>query len=174
VRSDALKSGTLPLTGEAMLLTSEFKDPLVAMSSAVLEKPSSLVPPPLAWPLPIDLRVALLERDIRLLHVIDLDRFLETEHEGARIVSIRRDERGELLEPCFAIRGSDGLVAAASTRFVEEVVYGFLTIESSAHLLLSGFDHIDDNCGVDLPTARSGPFGPLIDELLSPSWGRIS
>jgi hypothetical protein len=168
IRSDAIESDGLPLKDEALCLTSEFKDPLVVLSSEALEHPSSLIPPPLAWPLPLELRQALLERDVRLLHVIDLAEFLEIEYEGTRIISTRRDKHGELLEPFFTIRRSDGLVAFASTRFLEEVLHGFLTIESGARLLLSGLDHIDDdNVGTEITEARTGPYGPFIDELLT-------
>ena len=165
LRADATDAGALPLATDVADMTSGFSDPLVALSSTLLDEPSPLVPPPLAWPLPLDLRLALLEREIRLVHVVDLARFLEIEHEGARIIDVRRDQRGDLLEACFIIQSGD-LTSAASRRFVDDVIYGFMTIESSVKALLSCVGNIDESEGHELHSARTGPLSRLLDELV--------
>ncbi len=165
LRWDAFDDGP-PDVDEVKKLTEGFSDPIVGLSSELLDEPSAFVPPPLAWPLPLDLRLALLERDVRLVHVIDLDQFLEFEHEGSRIVQIRRDRRGRLSNPCFTIESADGM-AAASTRFIDDVLYGFVTIASSAEALLSGLGDVDDSDGIEIGQARAGEYGALVNELLS-------
>lgn len=168
----AIRSGTDPRGGpfakEAMRLTADFAEPLVSNSAEVLDHPSPLVPPPLSWPLPLELRQALVERDLRLLHVVDLAHFLSIEHEGARITEIRRNKGGNLLEPCFTFTRPDGVRGFASTRFVEEVLHGFMTIDSSVRLLLSEIGEFDDDVhGLTIDEARASAIGPIADELLN-------
>lgn len=166
IRSDKdPRSG--PFAKEAKRLTADFAEPLVSNSAEALDHPSPLVPPPLSWPLPLELRQALLERDLRFLHVVDLAHFLSIEHEGARITEIRRNRAGNLLEPCFAIARPDGNHGFASTRFVEEVLHGFMTIDSSARLLLSEIGEFEDEVhGLTVDEARASAIGPIVDELL--------
>jgi hypothetical protein len=166
LRADAISGEEIPLWETVEAKTIGFKEPLVALSSVLLDDPSPLVPPPLAWPLPQTMRLALLERVVRLVHVIDLARFMHLEIDGARVIEIRRGADGVLQEPCFMIDAGD-FYAAASTRFVDEVIYGYQTIESTTHTLLSGLRNVDWEQGEDLASVkeRGGPLGSIAAEM---------
>lgn len=164
VRSDCLDGLERALMGEVRELTADFRDPLLALVSSRLDDPLPTVPPPLAYPLPLDLRIGLLERDIRLVHVIDLAAFA-VERDGARVSGFRRDRHGSLVEPPFELETDSGYAGVASSRFLDEVLFGFVTIASSAETMLRGLDALDDAPGHGLETAAPDPMANVVREL---------
>jgi hypothetical protein len=148
VRSDSRQELELWLSEEAHRLTADFHEPLCALVSSRLDDPLPTVPPPLGYPIPLDLRLCLLERDIRLIHVIDVAAFLEIEHDGVRVTELLRDRHGNLMQPPFVFESANGVVGACSSRFLDEVLFGFVTIESSAKTMLSGVDEFYEAEGV--------------------------
>lgn len=127
--------------------------PCVSWNSYRLEHPTSFVPPPLEWPLPHDVRIALFERELRLIHVVDLDAFCRV-HPGGRITEAQLDGRSS---------GRAGIVVSTSagdvrvaTRFIEDVLDGYQTIETTAHSIIDfvlASQRLDD-ATVDDPTDK--------------------
>jgi len=114
-----------------------FRTPLVGAHVTKLEVPDPNVPPSVVWPIPPTMRMALIEYDIDLVHVIDLDVFCET---GRDDVKISVPAGGETID--FLRAEIDGLELQMSGRFIGDVLYGFQTIESASACVLKGLDGI--------------------------------
>lgn len=160
IRSDAIDGDRLPGVDEATKLAADFEDPIVATVSSRLDDPSAAFPPPLAYPLPLKLQLALLERDVRLIHIIDLARFLRVKLEGASVTRIRRDHRGNLLQPPLIVE-TTACVAAGSSRHIEDVLYGFVSIDSSVKSLLAATVATSEEDLASGPAVDSLSAGPL-------------
>jgi len=99
-----------------------FRMPHVASHAVSLLNPELLHRPPLVWPINAESTVHLMEENLILIHAIDIARFADPLEDDFRILEVSRDhgfstQRGEE-------RGS------ASARFIDEVVFGYATIES--------------------------------------------
>lgn len=120
---------------EVREVADRFRSGCVGLNSRMLEEPNPFVPPPLVWPVSQAVRWALFERDVRIVHVIDLDWFLQVEAPEGRIIDVRSN--GDFLEDfCFVV-DVGGSPQHVSKRFLDDVLYGFETIESAARLIIS-------------------------------------
>jgi hypothetical protein len=120
-------------------VTKGFGSACVALNSRVLEEPSPLVAPPLVWPLPPDIQLALFERDVRIVHVIDLDAFMQSETDGVRVKSIDLDD------PYGVVVGANDWEERIAGRFLDDVLYGFETIESAANTIITFATHAHEH-----------------------------
>ena len=111
---------------------------------------------PFVWPLPSDVRFSLLECDTVVVHMIDIEHFLDVDTAGGRISKLlaREDE----VDGCCFVIDVGGVESYGSAFYLDEVVYGFQTIESTAQ------------CMVDVSRAMLEE--PLPDRIPAASRGR--
>lgn len=99
-----------------------FRSPLIASHAVSLLNPELLTRPPLAWPINDESKPLLMEEELILVHAIDLARFRDPLEEDFRILEVSHDH-GFSIE-----RGGER--GTASRRFINEVMFGYATIES--------------------------------------------
>lgn len=99
-----------------------FRSPYIASHAVSLLNPELLIPPPLAWPINAESKPLLMEEELILVHAIDLDRFKDHLEEDFRILEVSQDHG-------FSIE-RNGERGCASQRFINEVMFGYATIES--------------------------------------------
>ncbi len=105
-----------------------FKEPFVGCHLRVVEEMEFLHPPPSAWPIDIECRFALMEGDVVLFHLIDLSYFNKLCTPDGRIKGILY-KNNVLEEYCFVVE-VNGQERILSARFLNDVLYGYATIES--------------------------------------------
>jgi len=115
-------------------LASNFKIPFIGCHLVPLENANPLIPPPIVWPISRDCKFALMESDVVLMHLIDVEKFKKIVIKNGRVVEILR-KRNILDEYCFLVE-IDGKRFRLSCGFLENVVYGYETIESSAKCII--------------------------------------
>lgn len=93
-----------------------------------------LIPPPPAWPIDLKCQIALMEGDVILFHMIDSDRFLQIEKPYGKIKAILSG-KNSTKEYCFVVKVKDHY-KRLSSRFLDEVVYGYAAIESIAEIMI--------------------------------------
>ncbi len=93
----------------------------------LLERPNPLLPPPHVWPLAQAQRLALIEGDVVLIHLIDLHGFVGCDSAGfGEITELRT--RGEQVVG-FVVKIAAGEMHI-SGRFLDDTLYSFQTMES--------------------------------------------
>jgi len=110
----------------------EHKDQIVyfGTSSDLMNMTDGLYPPPSAWPIPAEMRFAVLEGDIEIAHVLDGRAFERKSLQGEGIKMIHKDD--------FPIHVTiDGIVYPLSRRFIYDVLYGFETVDSCVKGLIA-------------------------------------
>jgi len=106
----------------------KLKTPSIGCHLRVVEELEFMVPPPAAWPIDLDCRIALMEGDILLFHLIDLNHFLEIKKPYGKIKKILLGKK-YIKEYCFVVE-VNGHYTELSSRFIDDVLYGYATIES--------------------------------------------
>jgi len=109
-------------------LISKFKTPIVSCHLRAIEELGFLISPPLAWPINLECQIALMEGDIILFHLIDSDRFLQIKKPYGKIKKILFGNK-YTKEYCFVVKVKEHYIKLSS-RFLDEVIYGYATIES--------------------------------------------
>lgn len=115
-------------------LISKFKTPIVGCHIRAIEELEFLIPPPPAWPIDLECQIALMEGDVILFHMIDSDRFLQIEKPYGKIKAILSG-KDSTKEYCFVVKVKDHY-KRLSSRFLDEVVYGYASIESIAEIMI--------------------------------------
>lgn len=132
----AFRDGTSTdvLRGDLRNYIEQFGRPAIGCHARPLEELSVLVPPPVVWPITRESRFALMELDVFLMHFVDLSAFLHYQIGNAAITEVL--EHGEFVdEYCFVIEiGNER--KHLSSRFLDDVLYGHQTIESTALQML--------------------------------------
>lgn len=109
------------------------KKKLIAVHSEALAKAWSSILPILDWPISPENRIALFEEDVILVHIFDPHALVGMSNGRARIVAIdsskKEGQQGYVLDV-------DGSRAVASSRFTNQVLYGFRTASSIAAEML--------------------------------------
>lgn len=93
-----------------------------------------LIPPPAAWPIDLECQIALMEGEIVLFHLIDTDHFTKIKTPYGKIKKILFSKK-YAKEFCFVVE-TKGHFKTLSSRFLEEVVYGYATMESMAENMI--------------------------------------
>jgi hypothetical protein len=94
-----------------------------ATSDGLMNMTDGLYPPPSVWPIPSDLRFAVLEGDIKIAHLINAKAFEQKLGETEEIEMCPMEQF-----PIHVKLG--GSVYPLSLRFVYDVLYGFETVDS--------------------------------------------
>ncbi len=92
-------------------------------SLGLMNRSDGLFPPPGVWPIPLDVRFALLEEEMILAHLLDLAAF-ECVRDGGEAIRVEMSEDSPVRVTTF------GREYPLSLRFVYDVLYGFETVES--------------------------------------------
>lgn len=121
-------------TKELKNLAPKFKIPFIGCHLVPLDYANPRIPPPIVWPIYRDYKFALMEGDVVLMHLIDVEKFKKIVTKNGRVVEILR-KRNVLDEYCFLVE-IDGKRCRLSYCFLENVVYGYETIESSAKCII--------------------------------------
>lgn len=103
------------------------RSPLMASHAVGLLNPELLSRPPLIWPIDDAPTIPLMEEQLILVHAIDLARFTDPLEEGFRVREVSHD-RGFSTE-------RNGEHGTASTRWIDDVMFGYATIESAVAAL---------------------------------------
>jgi hypothetical protein len=101
----------------------------------LLEKPNARHQPPVLWPIPFESRLALLEREIYLGHAINTNAFLDDPGTPEPRIVDHRLRRDEITG--FVVHGREGQFEL-SPIFLNDVLYGYQTIESTRKTMLAG------------------------------------
>lgn len=99
-----------------------FRSPFVASHAVSLLNPELLTRPPAAWPINDKSKRSLMEEELVLVHAIDMARFRDPLEEDFLVLEVSH-ESGFSTER-LGERGT------ASARFIDEVMFGYATIES--------------------------------------------
>jgi hypothetical protein len=117
-----------PVNGEPIVeALQRMRSPVVASHAVGLLNPELLTRPPLVWPIDDPVTIPLMEEDLVLVHAIDLARFTDRLEDDFRVLDVSLD-RGLSTE-------RHGQKGVASVRFVNDVLYGYATIESAVAAL---------------------------------------
>ena len=100
----------------------------------LLEKPNARHQPPVVWPISFESRLALLEGDIYLCHAINIDAFLDDPGAPEPRIAEHRMRRDEITG--FLAHGK-AEESELSPLFLDDVLYGFQTIESVRETMLA-------------------------------------
>jgi hypothetical protein len=104
-------------------------DGIVGFPSALLDEPTFSVPPPIVWDVPPDLAFALMERDVRVIHLIDPRALAKVGTEDSHFVGIDRDSGSiDLLV--------DGAPISVAEHLLDDLLFGFQTIESTVQKMI--------------------------------------
>lgn len=108
---------------------SSFARPVQASHLDRLQNVHLPIAPPLAWPLPVDARIALMESDIVLWQAIDLSAFEGPAKDEPRIVRVELPASGQLGDFPIVVL-ANGKEHRAGWRFIVDALYGYATIPS--------------------------------------------
>jgi hypothetical protein len=86
------------------------------------------------WPLPRSQRVALIEGDVVLIHLVDLDAFIGSDTSGLGRITELRTKGDEVTGFVVEIKGGEMHISA---RFLNDVLYGFQTVESAREQIVA-------------------------------------
>lgn len=110
----------------------EHKDQVVyfGTSSGLMNMTDGLFPPPSAWPIPAEMRFAVLEGDIEIAHIVDGRAFERKSLQSQDIKMMHNED--------FPIHVTiNGVVYPLSLHFVYDVLYGFETVDSCVKGLIA-------------------------------------
>jgi hypothetical protein len=143
------------------------RSPCFASHAVGLLRPDILSLPPLAWPIEDEPKSPLMEERLLVGHLIDLERFKDPLEDGFRILDVS-------CESGFST-DRDGEQGTASCRFINDVLFGYATIESTVAALREMHDlsrSANDNLREMLPQPSpiaSGIECPRLDLCKQPS-----
>jgi hypothetical protein len=113
--------------------------PILSMFRVHERRPNPRVRPPYAWPIAPELRLAVAESDVFVLHIIDLDAFVGRARGRARLSGYERRAGAYWL-----IGDVEGERYPLSPALIDEVLLGFETIDSAAGAMLTMIDAVHD------------------------------
>ena len=129
------KSVEEPIPEAALDACESFKRSIaIGVHLRLLEKPSTRHQPPVIWPIPLESRLALLERQIYLGHAINTDAFLDDPNTPEPRIAAHRLRRDEITG--FLVEGKEGQ-CELSPLFLDDVLYGYQTIKSTRQTMLA-------------------------------------
>lgn len=130
---------------------SEYKDQIAyfGTSNGLMNMTDGLYPPPIAWPIPSELRFALLEGDIEIAHLVDARAFERDLGQGEGIEMSPTEQL-----PVRVTVG--GNVYPLSLRFVYDVLYGFETMDSCVNGLIDFARQLEVVQPVETEDAQKG------------------
>jgi len=106
---------------------------IVAFHGDALNEPWPTVPPPLAWPVGLEVQLALLERDIALVHMFRPTVLIGYSNDKARICGVDRISGPEDHAYAVELRNETFLL---SSNFTQQVLYGYRQVENIAEEML--------------------------------------
>lgn len=117
-----------PLSGAPLFEdVKRMRSPYFASHAVGLLNPEILTPPPLAWPIEEEPKPLLMEERLIVGHLIDLARFKDPLEDDFRVMNVSPDSGFSTYR--------DGKKGTASVRFINEVLFGYATIESTVAAL---------------------------------------
>lgn len=119
---------------EIIALASNYEMMYVGCHARPLEEGNTFIPPPAVWPINRNCRLALMEIEIVLIHFVDVKEFTRVVTQNGRITEIPT-EKGPLNEYCFQVE-VDNEKYQITPRFLDDVLYGFQTIDSTAKCMI--------------------------------------
>jgi len=126
------------------------RSPFIASHAVGLLTPELLSRPPLVWPIDNEPTIPLMEEKLILVHAIDLARFTDPLEEDFRVLDFSY-ERGFVTKR----RGERG---TASPRFINDVMFGYATIESAVSALREMHDLT--KAALDAQAGKPSPASP--------------
>jgi len=121
---------------EIKIIATKFEMPDIGCHLRLLEEADLLIPPPLIWPIDRICKFTLMEAEILLFHLVDIQQFTKIVTEHGRILKIL-GTKTNLYEHCFLVEvGNKNHKFKFSSRFIDDVVYGFQTIESTGNSII--------------------------------------
>jgi hypothetical protein len=109
--------------------------PAIGVHLRLLERPSAMLSPPHVWPLSRDHRTSLVEGDVILVHMVDLDAFVGPSAQGLGALTTVRTSKDEVLGYVVDV---DDKSAHVSSRFMDDVLFGFQTIDATRDQIIEG------------------------------------
>lgn len=116
----------------------KYKLPVVGSHFRVLDEPELMINPPSCWPIELECRFSLMEGDIALMHYIDAYSFKKMNKPQCFIKDILYHD-GKLEENCIVVE-SNKKEKVYSCKIINNVVYGFCTINEMANIIIEYAD----------------------------------
>jgi hypothetical protein len=159
VRDDGTE---LAVPAEAKLAADNMGQPMVGLFQVHERQPSPRFPPPYAWPIEAANRLAVVESDVFVVHVIDGSAFVGREGAGVRLEALER-RAGDT----WIIARAGDKTYPLSPGLLQQVIYGFETIDSASAGMLTMVHAIAEADGENVEgDAPRGPDGVAIVETM--------